>query len=72
MGLSFVSNCTKLISGSLDGQIKIWNVQTSKEIRTIDSGIHLLALDVCDSFIFSAGSDESIKMWDINSGKLIR
>ncbi len=63
-----------LASGSSDKNIKIWEVQTGREIRTF------VANDMVDSVVFSPDgksllsleSKGAAKLWDVKTGKEIR
>lgn len=61
-----------IISGSASGDIKIWDMESKREIRTLKghkSWVNCLALN--DNQIISGASDKTIKLWNINSGKEI-
>jgi WD40 repeat protein/class 3 adenylate cyclase/GTPase SAR1 family protein len=61
-----------IISGSASGDIKIWDMESKREIRTLKGHkkrVNCLGLN--DNQIISGASDKTIKLWDINSGKEI-
>ena len=65
--------------GGYDGLIKIWDIQTGKEIKTLntlnssDIMIYCLSLTSDDKYLLSNGVDtESILLWDLTTGKLIK
>lgn len=67
---------TKLLSASLDGSIKLWNVENSKLLKTFrghrkNAKIHLLSFVNNENNILSGSSDGTIRLWDIQSAKEI-
>lgn len=70
MCLQFDDNI--LATGSYDTTIKIWDIETGKELRTLSGhalGVRCLQFD--DSKLFSGSLDGTIKLWDLESGKLL-
>jgi WD40 repeat protein len=67
-------NGSLLVSGSVDGSIKLWDVQKGQQIRSLkdhDSRIRQLAFSQDDHTLISA-TDEVIKLWDVATGKLLK
>ncbi|KAH8549327.1 WD40-repeat-containing domain protein [Umbelopsis sp. PMI_123] len=63
----------KIVSGSRDHTVKIWDMQTGTCIRTLwQHTASVLCLQYDDRFIISGSSDKTIKQWDIHTGELIR
>lgn len=69
-----------LVTGSIDGKIKIWFVNDLKLIKTLDAGtssIKSVRLNSKGNCIASAsaasawGNESAVKMWDFNSGELM-
>jgi len=67
----------RVLSGSLDGTTRVWNVETGQTILQIDTGFDYVhaAIFSPDSTLIATGGDswkdEQIKIWDVNTGKLI-
>ncbi len=65
--VNFVQNTTKILSGSCDKTIKIWDYQTGNNILTLIGHLKPVT-SVCYSFnnkmIISGSSDNTIKIWD--------
>ena len=70
MCLQFDDNI--LATGSYDATIKIWDIDTGEEIRTLrghDSGIRCLQFD--DTKLISGSMDWSLKVWNWRTGECI-
>ncbi|MGE0671262.1 MAG: WD40 repeat domain-containing protein, partial [Parachlamydiales bacterium] len=58
-----------LISSSNNNTIKIWDIESGKEIHTLAGHRDdIFCLTVKDGMLFSGSSDRSIKIWDIAKG----
>ncbi|KAL8706097.1 MAG: hypothetical protein Q9201_000799 [Fulgogasparrea decipioides] len=70
MCLQFDENI--LATGSYDATIKIWNLETCEEIRTLTghaSGIRCLQFD--DTKLISGSIDRSLKVWNWHTGQCL-
>ena len=70
MCLQFDDNI--LATGSYDATIKIWDIETGEEIRTLHghtSGIRCLQFD--DTKLISGSIDKSLKVWNWRTGECI-
>jgi WD40 repeat protein len=65
------SGSGNLLFINLDNTIKLWNVETGKEIRTL-SGHYMIVTSVSfssDGKILASGSwDSTIKLWNLGTG----
>jgi len=62
-----------LATGSYDNTIKIWDLETGEELRTLTGhtrGIRSLQMD--DHKLLSASLDGTVKVWNWRTGKCIR
>ncbi|KAL7276454.1 hypothetical protein RUND412_000558 [Rhizina undulata] len=65
-------NDTILATGSYDRTIKIWDIETGEEIRTLvghDSGVRALMFD--DTKLISASQDKTLRIWNYRTGECI-
>jgi WD40 repeat protein len=63
----------KMLSGSADGKIKIWDTDSKKLLGTVDAGhkggVTAIATDPKGKTIFTAGTDGKVKVWDAETKK---
>ncbi|KAK7530434.1 sulfur metabolite repression control protein-like protein SconB [Phyllosticta citricarpa] len=62
-----------IATGSYDATIKIWDVESGKEMRTLTghtAGVRCLQFE--DNRLFSAGLDRTVKLWNWKTGELLR
>ena len=62
-----------LISGSLDGTIKFWNLQTRDKPRTFKAslGVKAIAISRDGQFLASAAWDGKVRLWHIETGEVL-
>ena len=67
----FSNDGKKVIAGSLDGVVKIYDVEGKKELQELNAhdGIWALALSPDGSKLATGGYDQTIKIWDATTGK---
>ncbi|WVN87896.1 uncharacterized protein L203_103093 [Cryptococcus depauperatus CBS 7841] len=62
-----------LASGSLDGTVKLWNVETGHELSTLFGHIEgVWAVDIDALRLVSASHDRTIKVWDRESAQCVQ
>jgi WD40 repeat protein len=70
------SHAGKYLSSAGDsGAIKLWEVETGREIKTLlghSVNLTLLAFSHDDRYLLSGSVDKTIKLWDVSTGKEIR
>jgi WD40 repeat protein len=68
------SDNSKIVSGSSDRTIKLWDLDTGKLLNTLEghtNHVNSVATTSDNSKIVSGSSDRTIKLWDLDSGKLL-
>ena len=73
-GLAFFSDGQRAISASFDATLRVWNVDTGKELRRINTGgSGSIALSPDDKLV-AAGIEggEGFNLWDLESGEKVR
>ncbi len=62
----------KLISGSSDDTIKVWDLETHKCVHTLTGHTSTVySLAVVDGKLISGSSDDTIKVWDLETHKCV-
>ena len=63
------------VSGSDDKTLKVWDVATGKELRTLEGHggwVNAVALSGDGRTAVSGSSDKTLKVWDVATGKELR
>ena len=74
LAIAFSSDSKFIASGSKDKTIKIWQVDTGKEIMTFEGhsdDITSVAINADNTILASGSKDKTLKLWAFASGKLI-
>jgi WD40 repeat protein len=76
MTLAFSPDGQRLVGGGEKHTVKIWDVQTGRELRTLhghsgDVWATAFRPDPEGRWVASAGEDSTVKVWDSRSGELI-
>ena len=71
--LVFSPDCKRLVSASLDGTCKVWNVNTWKEVRTLEAnGKSFEALAWSrDGKLLAAGDDSQVIVWNADTYEVV-
>ncbi|NET36944.1 MAG: NACHT domain-containing protein [Cyanothece sp. SIO1E1] len=64
-----------LASGSLDGAIRLWEVQTGQLLKTLrghQAGVWSVAFSPGAQTLASSSEDHTIKLWDVQAGQCLK
>jgi WD40 repeat protein len=65
----------QIITCSLDGSLRVWNLQTGKQIgndwRDGESDVNTIALSLDGKKVVSGSDDAAVRLWDVDTGKVI-
>nr|XP_057909515.1 DDB1- and CUL4-associated factor 13 [Doryrhamphus excisus] len=64
------SSLSLLLSGSCDGEVKLWNLSTRKCIRTLQAHegfVRGMVVRFCGTSFFTVGDDKTIKQWKMEA-----
>ena len=64
-----------LVSGSTDGKIKVWNLETKEEIHTItkhSGSVNCVAISLDGETLASSSEDATSKIWNLKNGNFIQ
>ncbi|MFB2939409.1 hypothetical protein ACE1B6_29500 [Aerosakkonemataceae cyanobacterium BLCC-F154] len=70
----FAADMPKIVTGSFDREIKLWNYQTGELIRVISENagvVYALAFSQDLNLLAQGGSEQNIKLWEIETGALV-
>jgi WD40 repeat protein len=70
----YMKNSNRIITGSRDKTIKIWNIENGDCLTTLMGHSNMISslILISDTKLASAGWDNLIKIWDLNTNKCIR
>jgi WD40 repeat protein len=68
--VSFSPDGKRIVSGSFDRTVKVWDAQTGEELLTLkghSGNVRSVSFSPDGKRIVSGSSDETVKVWDISS-----
>jgi WD40 repeat protein len=68
--LAFTPDGHHVVTGCLDGTIRIWNAATGAHERTLahDRWVAAIALSPNGKWLVSSGLDDTVRLWDLGNG----
>ncbi|MCS6871776.1 MAG: protein kinase [Anaerolineae bacterium] len=74
-GVAFTPDSRRVVSVSLDRELRVWQADTGERVQTMRGhigGIHGLALRSDGRVALTAGSDRTLRAWDVERGAQLR
>jgi WD40 repeat protein len=71
-GAVFSADCRYIVSGSRDTTVKLWDVETGRELETFlghTDSVESVAISADGDFVASASRDGTIRIWSTKTGK---
>jgi eukaryotic-like serine/threonine-protein kinase len=75
LNVAFSPDGKRIAIGDMDYVVKIWELDTGKELATLrghSGDLYTVAFSLDGRWVASGGEDSTVKVWDSNTGKLLR
>ena len=66
--VAFSNDGTRIVSGSYDKSVQIWDALTSVELKGHTSSVELVVFSSDSMQIVSCSDDTSVRVWDASTG----
>ena len=78
--VAFSPDGKTIASGSVEGEIKLWNATAGRLLRTLQghssighvNSVRKLSFSPDSQYLVSSGNDGAIKLWGVGDGKLLK
>jgi len=74
-GIAFSTDGKYAVSGAYDGNIKLWDIEAGRELRTFGGHteyVKAVAFSRDGRYAASASHDQTVRVWDVETGREIR
>ncbi len=74
-GVAFTNDGRFLASGSTDGSVRIWDLATRRELKSLigpKAAVHALAISPDGKKLATASDDDTLRIWHIQSGQIAK
>src|SRR5262249_55719184 len=75
LSVAFRSDGKTVVSGSLDGTLRIWDVASGQSLRTLQGHtfiVRAVAFSPDGKTVVSGSADGTLRLWDVDSGQTLR
>jgi WD40 repeat protein/uncharacterized caspase-like protein len=75
ISLAFAFDGARIVSGTYDGRVQLWDVKTGRLLRTMighAQSVYAVAFSIDGTRVISSGKDKTVKEWDASTGNLVR
>jgi len=75
LSVAFSSDGKYILSGSDDKTLKLWDIETGREIRTFKGHLNYVravAFDPDGKYAISGSFDDTVRLWNVSTGREIR
>ena len=72
--MSFSPDGARLLSGSFDNTVRLWDVNSGECLRTFNGHsrvVRSVSFSPDGARLLSGSDDNTVRLWDVNSGKLV-
>jgi len=73
--VALTSDGSRAVSASMDGTLKVWDLETGSELRTLEDhtdSVFAVAVTRDGKRAVSASRDRTLKVWDLETGSVLR